>query len=446
MHFRDCNLYVIKANAFDAPGLHELRSLVIHSITHITFHTGALNALRQLSHFELDNSTVRSDYELFAPVATTLRSILLNACTNTNLFNFLAPIRLYQIMAVYISMVQNIQTVTPNTISNMPNIRTLRMSSCGIETITNDAFAHPDLRRLTILRMDDNRLKTLPAKLFAKIGIAFARHFFEGNPWECTCDIMVLGALYRDAFGYVCYDSDRMPNCTMQSDRNETQLTTGIVSQRCYHHYGTNLLRVNFTTVYYLRFNRTLNRIYIRGSNRLTFKLVFMCNRVVADCQFATAKYAAFTLSDLLPGIYIVCAIDSRTKQTVWPLNCATIRLHYGDNHGWISMANRNSVICVFICINIFGFVIAIILGIWLVYHNLRWLRHNSRIVLQINLYTNQVELAYVMPKEWRKLQKIQWVNSMKLRPGKRGSFSSSLFDSSLDEQQFETDASDNHK
>ena len=67
------------------------------------------------------------------------------------------------------------------------DLTTIDLKSSGLDFIHNNAFRK--LRRLQILDLSDNKIKTLPAGIFDRL------HLLEDvsltdNPWNCDCDLL----------------------------------------------------------------------------------------------------------------------------------------------------------------------------------------------------------------------------------------------------------------
>lgn len=394
--------------------------------------------LRNLNVFHMARCTIgRYDYELLAPVASTLQMITLSNVSTSNMFNLFGSVQLWRVSYVSVTYMDQLRVITSNTIANVPNVKEIRLSHCGIATITGNAFDHLN-STLATLHLNNNQLKTLPAELFDNINVDMEWLSFRHNSYSfmCTCDIMELGGMFPNVFGPICEVAQvygTLPDCNGYV--RGPHAIVGQEARRCYNHYGTNAIRIDYTAPYWLRRNAEENLLLVTGTTRTRFRLIIM-NEQNNKCYTTVAKYAGFPLDQLSFGVYLACVVDVRWERKIWPLNCVAVYLDAGDRR-WIGDEYRIPCLIGFITFNLLSFAATSALGALIVYRNLRLFRGCNCIALQINLYTNEIERAFVMPQEWNKLQKLQWLNGMRYSvrsPDCRFSFTTSLFGMTLDE------------
>lgn len=411
-------LKFIDKDAFNQKPLLNITELVFKHITIISveFKTGALNGLLYLKHLTFDTITDMSmNYNFLESVASQLEQIRLFRLETANLYNIIGSLTMHLVNLLALTQSMRYRVITQNTITNMPNITHLQISSCNIEAIANGAFDRIGTK-LRVLDLTRNNLKTLPADLFDNLNaLSLDEGVFSGNPLECTCDIKKLSSTYPTTFRYACEtqtETQAEPNCMATVPSLPKDATE---AQQCFNHFGTNTIRITYPIVFRKQFNVTDRKLIIRGSIRSLFRLLVLRDgsQQSTYCVRTMAKYAAISMNRIYLdiGTYTICIMDNLSG-LVWPLNC--ISLNVLPSNGWIFVNDRLIILVGFFVLFLLNILGSIILGGLLVLFKLGLLGNISYVALQRNLHTNKVEKAFIVPKDWTKFQKLRWLKSMK--------------------------------
>lgn len=409
--FYDCIIPIIEKNAFATNQFKHLKILTMTMTTPIEFKYGAFNYIKiQQLHISF-TAVINWHYNLLEPIAGSLNQITIRDLAKPiNIFNIIGSVplpRLYLLTIRNIS--ENMRVLTSNTISNVPSITVLGLKYCNIEIIKEGAFDR--LTALAAIILRNNRLKTLPHNLFDNTLIVFASLVFVDNPWECTCDFMELRQRFPTSFNFICNTENEQPNCTLPLVSSQYE------SRVCWFHYGTNSLRITFSTNFRLKYVSTEQYIFVRNSKRiLFFLLLFNSENSKRQCILATAKYAGINVRKGLFDVntYTLCAVDDPTILQIWPRNCISFhRLSYDANFNereW-----KFLVIFGIMSISLLSFLVSILAGVYLGRYRLNLFKGADHINTDRNTKSMQIKTLIVLPfngKEYLKLKMEKCMNS----------------------------------
>lgn len=80
--------------------------------------------------------------------------------------------------------------INGKTFKNLPRLINLTLSESNIERLTTDTFK--SIATIRTLRLDGNKLQSLPQNIFSRIKSPQFRVILERNPWNCDCDLLEL--------------------------------------------------------------------------------------------------------------------------------------------------------------------------------------------------------------------------------------------------------------
>lgn len=330
----ECGVEFIAKNAFNMKQFEMVDRLSFISNPAITFENGALNGLPHLERLVFCNGSIaNTNYIFLEPIAMSMHLLAVaQSSTPTNWYNLIGSIvlpKLHQISFVSIEAFPKI--ITPNSFTKIPNIELIYLLKCGIEAIMPHSFDHL-ANSIYAVNLRGNHLKTLPGNLFDKLTrMVFDDSLYVENPWQCTSDLIRLSVKCNCHFEFDC--NDEFPDSEMS---DETSLLNGDKSvwnkQKCANHYGTNALRINFTTIFNLKKveRDKMDYLYIKGSKRILFYLLVLWRTnddaikatIETRCIYLTSKYAAIPPMNTEANSYFACALDDKQSIKVWPLNC----------------------------------------------------------------------------------------------------------------------------
>lgn len=112
--------------------------------------------------------------------------------------------------------------------------------------------------------------------------------------------------------------------------------------------------------------------------------------------------------------------IDTRDMQTVWVINCVGIRLN-NDIGRLLDVDHRLTLIICGICVNLSTVIIGLLSGAYIVLLNL------------ILDPPQQVCRAFIIPSDWDRMQRMEWLNTISFSSDFRFLLASSMFNMSLD-------------
>lgn len=394
-----------------------------NSIMSIEFKVGALKGLKKLKTFILNTiGEVILNYTFLELVVDNLEQLLLNSLGSSNLFNLIGSLNLRKVRSLVLTKITTYRVITQNTITNMDNLKYLKISACSIEAISNDAFDRIG-NKLTALDLTKNNLKTLPINLFDHLhGLNLTFEMFLGNPIECTCDILYLDSKFQNVFHNIC-EAERNSNQIENCPGKDALIPVGrsIESRYCVNHFGTNTVRITYPIMYRQKFNASDVKLNIRSPTRSIFRLIIFNNelQLSINCVTFISKYAVVFLNSLRlkTGATTICIID-KLDGVIWPLNCISINI--SPFNAWVFLKDKTMICFGFSMILLFTIFVSMYLGKLLVQYNLILLTNINFVALQRKFNTNKIEKAFIVPKDWTKFQKIRWLRSMKYAKGLR--------------------------
>lgn len=399
-----CDVNAIEKNTFNIEQFAMLRVLRFEFMRGIYLMDGALNGLTNLRKLRFyETWIVKFSYRIFGPINVSLESIMFYGVRSSmNVYNLFGSIRLEHLTKIHLMEIDQFDKIlTSNLIAKVPIVEVIMLYNCGIEAIADGAFDHV-ARTLTALILRKNKLKALPRNLFDSL-VIFRHLNLIDNPWECTCDLLEVKEKVGSAFDFVCNSMEVM-NCTG---------TEGIIElnsreqRKCCNHFGTNFARIDFTTHFQLKRMPPSRFTYVKNSKRCRYYLIAFTNNKL-QCFSATGKYAAIPIIDEAFGVCTICAMDSLELRTVWPLNCVPFSLYSPEV--WINGEWRMAGLSAFVAVNFINFVLFVVLGAYLVKHNLVMLKGVDRVYLQTNPKTKDIEMLVVLPSNWRNSRKLQMI------------------------------------
>lgn len=400
--FMRCDFKIIAANAFNRKSLLNLRYLQLMNFELIDFQFGAFNGLNNFDELRLYKTTIKNlRYNIFEPIALSLRSITL-AESSMNLYNIIAAIEYPKLREINLYQINFNRIITVNSVAKCPAIFEIFIISSGIEAVQLGAFDHlADTLRLICLR--ENKLKTLPSNIFDKLERLIVMSS-EGNPWECDCSLSKLTKKYGNVFGVVCEDDrwegDSQIDCAEQNAPSEL---SPIEAKKCWRHYGTNAMRVNFFTNYRIRTTPDGTKLVLKNSKRTAFRILIMAAQMTnVHCVRIAAKYASIALDKYrLPfGVRSIAIIDPiNSKAAVSPMHFVTFNVERGDV--WLNQNAKYATISLILTAYAIAFVSAAYLSIYLVPRHLFLLQRLESVLLTRDSTTNKIDAALIMPKTW---------------------------------------------
>lgn len=223
------------------------------------------------------------------------------------------------------------------------------------------------------INLKENRLVTLPSNLFDALPTIFiVAELFADNPWKCTRDLIKLSVQFDCHFAFDCNDGLSGPRTSDESLVENEGARSIRDKQKCAYHYGTNALRINFTTEFNLkRIERSdLDYVYVKSSRRTTFYLLLMWQKndnidrtaIESRCVFTKAKYAAIWIRTTEISTYFACTFDDNQSVKVWPMNCFSFSIKVSQP--WIIY--ERLVVTLGLCYLIV-FLISLVCGVFLV-------------------------------------------------------------------------------
>lgn len=400
-----CDIRLIQNNAFNHVQFNRIHQLVIIINQVIEIENGAFNGLFKLEILVLKGLLlVNVDYTFFERVSMTLKIVLM-INVRTNMYNLIGGTELINLEELSLCQIEYSNgTITSNTITKLSKIKTLSMLSCKIEVIAAGAFDHLS-RTLETILLHDNRLKTLPGTLFDALNITnmLSATNFQNNPWECTCDLLLIQRTYSKDPNFIddICKIDNLPEC----QSTEPIASKDYMNERqCSSHYGTNFLRINFTGKFRIKF-LSIDKFYVKNLKRLTFYLINFAIDSEAHCVRVSPKFASLTLTNQISAmIQTSCIIIyENAMSNVWPLNCVSFKFVDAQKEKWIGVEWKMYAIFAGIAICIAIFFGSLALGIFLVRKKLCFLRGVGRVH-----YARQQNSILILPRNWKSSQKLR--------------------------------------
>lgn len=443
LHFRDCDIQVIQANAFLIKALQNLKCLNIHQATPVEFKLNAFHGLNDLNDFNLINVTIKNGhYRMLEPIALTVKQLLFNGLSG-NWYNIIGSRPLRNLRTIKLVRISFYIIITLNSLPNMPSVTWIHFAMCDTEVILLGAFDRfgDTLEKLT---MYANRLKTVPAQLFDHMkrlsgpGIELL-----WNPVQCDCDTLALMRKYGNIFEMECRE-DLLIDANLDCNRPQ-QLTDPLnltEARACWRHYGTNALRVNFITAYRIRVSAEKTKLMFTNSRRNHFYILIITDAAAKFCLSISAKYASVSLKNIINpfGIKSVAVIENGQ---VSPMHFISFYLH---NHKlvWLRENCRAIMVVCLLAIYSGAFILALLLGIYLVNKNFILLKRLDRVILEREKTTNKIETVLVMPRSWVTMQKSREYETSKCWKNCEMSMEQTVNDANLEPISYTTDQQEN--
>lgn len=330
-----CNIKSIAKDAFNSKQFTNLDLLSFLSQPSLTFEKGAFNGLNNLKRLIFVNVSIANLYYNFLePLAKNLHVLSLSQIIGPmNLCNYVGSIELPNLHKLSCTANENFpKVITPNTLTKVPTITYIYLINCGIEAIMPHSFDHLP-KTVFAINLRENRLVTLPSNLFDAFPIILmAADLYEHNPWKCTRDLIKLSVKFNCHFEFDCNDGLSGPKTSGESLMENEGGRSIWDKQKCANHYGTNTLRISFTTAFILKIieRNELDYVYVKSSQRATFYLLLMWRKndntdrasIESRCVFTRAKYAAIWIRNTEISTYFACTFDDNQSIKVWPMNC----------------------------------------------------------------------------------------------------------------------------
>lgn len=131
------------------------------------------------------------------------------------------------------------------------------------------------------------------------------------------------------------------------------------MTRQCSHHYGTNALRVNFSTAFRIHLIENGTKLYFKNSKRILFRII-IADGANARCINIAAKHAAILLRqfEIPAGILSACVLDPIENGTVSPLHFISFNVQ--RNNVWLNESDKRLVSGVLSAAVLSGFLIAL--------------------------------------------------------------------------------------
>lgn len=364
-----CKIHVIHKNAFNVKPFRNLRAIYINIDAWIEFKAEAFNGLSKLEALNIVNGKIISDYQVFASIANNLEDLLFKNIDNMKgMYNFIGGTQMTKLDMISMRNVSFYRIITPHSITNTQNLRILSFRNCEIEAIMDGSFDHL-ADTLQMLLLWHNKLKTLSESLLNRIGHALVLESLVGNPWKCDCPLLNIKTKYNVR---VCADisNDLQDQCIAW--RPTLMGHNSVVSRKCFDHYGTNTLRINYLFNCEHKFSTHDKIVYIKCADRTKYFVVITFNdNQKFSCLSATAKYAAFSTKNVIPdsGVFLISVLHKNVKSKVWPFHIMSITVLPASN-GWITVHNRLIIIAISLIVSTIVFILFTLLGIYLTVKN----------------------------------------------------------------------------
>lgn len=366
---------LIEKNAFKRPPLHNIVNISFSLLPTLEFQRGAFNGLTKLARLTLLRiPLLKFSYNTMNQIANTL---MLFTATYvgfpSNMYNVIGSVQLNSLRQITFRNIKGIyRIITRNSITNVPLLKYLILPDSGIEVIEAGAFDSLK-ENLVALSLQRNKLRTLPAYLFVEIYVGLYKSDFIDNEWDCDCALALISSYKNYFYSFGCADDEIAKlheTCTY--DHIDLPNAT-IKSRKCIDHYGTNSLRITFSTKFLIRVKYIEGIIYLKVRVRAQFYLLAFSKSMVGSamiCFTSTAKYSAIALHKILvkDEVISVCLMNDETA--VWPLNCVSFRYEPFKSSLWLDENETIILIIGFTIGNMMVFMISICIGIWFTIHN----------------------------------------------------------------------------
>lgn len=417
--FSFCDLKIIERNVFVIKQFNDLWNLTFLDLPSLQIRSGAFDGLPNLRRLIFHRlQIVNANYRFMDQIANKVESLVLQLLQQPlNMYNILGALPLPQLMYLTIRKVDIYVRFTSNSITNAPNLEILSLNECGIEVLEKGCFNGFPL--ISAIRLGRNKLKTLPVNIFKTLVLYLEFYHLMGNPWECDCSLAYFIREYPGILDAECNDDETYnfyDQCQSADDGANS------MSSKCSDHFGTNSLRITYTTKFLIKIDYTAEHIFLKSqSRRKLYLLTFAARNAYGDavCWTTTAKYSAIALNRIssVGTMPTICALDMQEK--VWPLNCISFRGTRKTPDRWLSDEDKPLVLSTFVILGIMVFLASVGGGTLIPRRNLILLRGINRVIVQRSRKSNRVDTVLVMPATWENSQKEKAKSKMNLERSK---------------------------
>lgn len=424
IYFISCGLNYVAANAFNAKALRNLWCIEFLKYRSLEFDPDAFNGLNSLKQLIFNESILKNlNYLFLNPIAVHLTYALYSHLDpSINMYNLIGSVEYGKLKKIILHEVSFYEVITANSFTKMPIIEHIDICQCSTKAILLGAFDRLN-ETLKFLIFHNNHLKTLPSTFFDNLqNVVMVNDSFFGNPWECVCDIWALEVKYGEIFEdeFICnparlpFDQNYCDGANVSSGQSVT--LSAIESRKCWHHYGTNGLRVNFPTLFRLKVDDQFEHLFINATKRTSFYVL------IVSMNESRMRYAAITGKSIKSsldrfrmgnGAYILCILDPQNGIRITAMHCICFHRNQIENF-WLSERAIYVASEFLAVIYVVALLLAISGGICLVRYKLKFLGNVERVVIIRNEHSNDIESVLVMPRSWIKhrnsgeLQKLQ--------------------------------------
>lgn len=388
MYIHKSNLKTIEPNAFKCDAFEDLRELSIGSVaTPIEIKRGAFDGLANLQKLLWSSMVLANiDYRLLhAFTFTQLSTIKVVNCNSDSMstYDLLGTVELNNLKALHLhgNPLMFHGRITVNSFGKMAKLEILTLESCAIETIHSNTFKY--MPWLGFLNLQSNLLKTLPPTAFQRFPWMLADLQLDNNPWACDCQLYRLKKFmvdqnfaYRRTFRDICNRIEVIEmaeRICLYAPRADNVAT--IEQRKCIYHSGTNTMRIKYGARVLLKIVQLVSNWYagllIRHSKR-SYLLVMEssapkfsnCANKVYQCHRFDSIQNRTDVRLMADGMRLVCAMDTDSNGTVWPLNCIAYNRARTASF-WITEQQRYRLLAVYIllCITSFAVPLGLVLS-----------------------------------------------------------------------------------
>lgn len=360
------------------------------------------------------------NYEFFATGYVTGVKLYNSLGDTTNIVDIFGVGYHREIITIHIEKTMAIKRINAYDFSSALLMQYLYLPSCGIETITVNAFVY--MINLKEIDLSGNRLKTLPANLFNVLleNRYFVAVQFSNNNWECQCDLIyVRNALQEYGINF----RDFPVNCSLPQDAGDDESvcktnTVKMYENNCRSHYGFNFIFVRYPK-FKLHVDENMQLLTIRPTifmqGQKFYSLHFDQNEMkFSDCGLEKPPHChifhkeniTMTINHLNDRIGdLFCIIDSMNRTNIWPLNCITLCKNC-DIKIWLRIPSLMIFIVYTIGIGIFTILLGMSLGYLLVRLKPQLLHGAVRVVVLRTKERRDSFTIFVMPSNWTQNRK----------------------------------------
>lgn len=408
--FENCNIRTIEPNAFVSPALAQVTHLTIgdQRARVLIYREGCLDGLSSLRHLQLNRVAFVATVDGWLHHhARRIESLSFTNATTASmirrLFNESTPFeRLRHISIINTSA---LSIITSRTFGSLPAIVTLNMSSSGIIAIELGAF---DTMAVTLrfLKLDYNRLRTIPVDLFAFMTNTTVLLYH--NPWRCQCYLL---ALHRTL--YIDMNQEFMRRCSVAWCRHtDRELLEQQPSHSCL--YATNTAAIyarqprlavkvhgDLVTIDHRRLGKENTKIYVLIVLLRSFALE---NAFQAQCFIEHSHRQPIHIAlDAFQGHQrplILYVLDKERRG--WPRNIAAIRpVAVPDDYAWLLHDHKVIVNCLVAVTLLLALFLGAACGFALLCRHPVLLKDLERVVV-LEGGGKRHKHVFIMPKNWK--------------------------------------------